>query len=104
MGLGFDACPRSRKTLIYLILTLNQIYPDYDFSQLKAHHFRKEAGVVTAEELIDSQLLETSRVRLCPARVSSPLLASLCSCSPLLLKEEAITVLMQGMGPAMAPD
>ena len=31
---------RSRKTLIYLILTLNHIYPDYDFSQLRAHHFR----------------------------------------------------------------
>ncbi|KAK9806520.1 hypothetical protein WJX73_006429 [Symbiochloris irregularis] len=51
----------SRKTLIYLILTLNQIYPDYDFSQLRAHHFRKEPGLATAEEAIDSHLLEVSR-------------------------------------------
>lgn len=27
----------SRKTLIYLILTLNHMYPDYDFSNLRAH-------------------------------------------------------------------
>jgi hypothetical protein len=25
----------SRKTLIYLILTLNHVYPDYDFSQAR---------------------------------------------------------------------
>ena len=53
----------SRKTLIYLILTLNHIYPDYDFSQLRAHHFRKEAGMAVAEQAIDSHLLEVSRVR-----------------------------------------
>ena len=33
----------SRKTLIYLILTLNHMYPDYDFSTLRAEHFHKEA-------------------------------------------------------------
>ena len=53
----------SRKTLIYLILTLNHIYPDYDFSQLRAHHFRKELGLAGAEDAIDSHLLEVSRVR-----------------------------------------
>lgn len=52
----------SRKTLIYLILTLNHIYPDYDFSQLRAHHFRKEAGLGRAEEVVDTHLLEVSRV------------------------------------------
>lgn len=52
----------SRKTLIYLILTLNHIYPDYDFSLLRAHHFQKEDGVGKAEEAIDSQLLEVSKV------------------------------------------
>ena len=52
----------SRKTLIYLILTLNHIYPDYDFSQLRAHHFRKEASIAVAEQAIDSHLLEVSRV------------------------------------------
>jgi hypothetical protein len=54
--------PYSRKTLIYLILTLNHIYPDYDFSQLRAHHFRKEAGLARAEELVDTHLLEVSKV------------------------------------------
>lgn len=52
----------SRKTLVYLILTLNHIYPDYDFSQLRAQHFRKEASLSTAEEAIDTRLLEVSKV------------------------------------------
>uniref|UniRef100_A0A7S3QPD8 Repressor of RNA polymerase III transcription n=1 Tax=Dunaliella tertiolecta TaxID=3047 RepID=A0A7S3QPD8_DUNTE len=52
----------SRKTLIYLILTLNHMYPDYDFSALRAHHFRKEDGISRAEETIDSHLLEVSKV------------------------------------------
>ncbi|KXZ42029.1 hypothetical protein GPECTOR_219g465 [Gonium pectorale] len=51
----------SRKTLIYLILTLNHIYPDYDFSLLRAHHFQKEDAVSKAEEAIDSHLLEVSK-------------------------------------------
>ena len=53
----------SRKTLIYLILTLNHCYPDYDFSLLRAHHFRKEPGISSVEEAVDSHLLEVSRVR-----------------------------------------
>lgn len=52
----------SRKTLIYLILTLNHIYPDYDFSLLRAHHFKKEGGVEAVEEAIDGHLLEVSKV------------------------------------------
>lgn len=52
----------SRKTLIYLILTLNNIYPDYDFTLLRAHHFRKEAGVSSIEETVDTHLLEVSKV------------------------------------------
>ncbi|KAL4457419.1 hypothetical protein ABPG75_012284 [Micractinium tetrahymenae] len=52
----------SRKTLVYLILTLNHIYPDYDFSLLRAHHFRKEEGVSAVEELIDAHLVEASKV------------------------------------------
>mmetsp|Transcript_2943 Transcript_2943/g.6447 ORF Transcript_2943/g.6447 Transcript_2943/m.6447 type:complete len:233 (+) Transcript_2943:170-868(+) len=54
--------PSSRKTLIYLILTLNHIYPDYDFSLLRAHHFVKEDGVSKVEEAIDTHLLEVSKV------------------------------------------
>jgi hypothetical protein len=44
-------------------LTLNHIYPDYDFTALRAHHFRKLEGLARAEENIDSQLLEVSKVR-----------------------------------------
>jgi hypothetical protein len=42
-------------------LTLNHIYPDYDFSLLRAHHFCKEDGVSRAEETVDSHLLEVSK-------------------------------------------
>jgi len=42
---------------------LNHTYPDYDFSLLRAHHFRKEAGVKAIEETVGSALLEVSRVR-----------------------------------------
>ncbi|KAK9819098.1 hypothetical protein WJX74_000675 [Apatococcus lobatus] len=52
----------SRKTLIYLILTLNHAYPDYDFSQLKADNFCKEPGLSSVEEAVDTHLLEISRV------------------------------------------
>lgn len=47
---------------MYLILTLNHIYPDYDFSLLRAHHFRKEEGVAAVEELVDAHLVEASKV------------------------------------------
>jgi hypothetical protein len=53
----------SRKTLIYLILTLNHIYPDYDFSRLRADDFKKEQGIGGVEEAVDTHLVEVSRVR-----------------------------------------
>lgn len=52
----------SRKTLIYLILTLNHMYPDYDFSMLRAHHFHKEVDVRIAKENIDKLLKETCKL------------------------------------------
>lgn len=52
----------SRKTLIYLILTLNHIYPDYDFSLLRAHHFRKEASAKSIEDTVSNLLVEVSRI------------------------------------------
>mmetsp|Transcript_5214 Transcript_5214/g.23281 ORF Transcript_5214/g.23281 Transcript_5214/m.23281 type:complete len:237 (+) Transcript_5214:184-894(+) len=55
----------SRKTLIYLILTLNHTYPDYDFSALRGHHFTKEdqnPGVLKVKQDIDSLLLESGKV------------------------------------------
>ena len=52
----------SRRTLVYLILTLNHIYPDYDFTLLRAHHFRKEEGVTAIEESVDAHLVEVGKV------------------------------------------
>ncbi|GBF96426.1 repressor of RNA polymerase III transcription [Raphidocelis subcapitata] len=52
----------SRKTLIYLILTLNHVYPDYDFSQLRAQHFKKEPGFERAEEVVSTCLLDVGKV------------------------------------------
>eukprot|EP01023_Acetabularia_acetabulum_P016526 TRINITY_DN18154_c0_g1_i1.p2 TRINITY_DN18154_c0_g1~~TRINITY_DN18154_c0_g1_i1.p2 ORF type:complete len:226 (+),score=33.79 TRINITY_DN18154_c0_g1_i1:141-818(+) len=50
------------KTLIKLILTLNHVYPDYDFTMLKAEDFQKEDGSARAQEIIDSFLLEVGKV------------------------------------------
>lgn len=52
----------NRKTLIYLILTLNHIYPDYDFTLLRAQHFRREPGGGGARESIETHLLEVAQV------------------------------------------
>lgn len=35
----------SRKTLFYLIATLNASFPDYDFSHAKSHEFSKEPSL-----------------------------------------------------------
>lgn len=51
----------SRRTLIYLILTLNHMYPDYDFSMLRPHHFTKEHGLLAAKQKIDVSLVEASK-------------------------------------------
>lgn len=86
--LGPLAESSSRKTLIYLILTLNHIYPDYDFSLLRAHHFCKEEGVAKAEEGVDSHLVEVSKVwAKTPGLGESPFLECLWSSV-----EEAITL------------
>jgi len=52
----------SRKTLIYLILTLNQAYPDYDFSNLRPNNFSKEIGVAECKEEIDQMLYDVGKV------------------------------------------
>lgn len=70
----------SRKTLVFLILTLNHIYPDYDFSLLRAHHFKKEEGVSSIEEMIDAHLVEASKVwEVTPGFGEEPLLDCLWS-------------------------
>jgi hypothetical protein len=54
---------QNRKTLAYLILVLNQIYPDYDFSKLRAQHFiKQEGGLEQAEEVAEERLVEVSEV------------------------------------------
>ena len=52
----------ARRTLVYLILTLNAAYPDYDFGGLRARHFRKENGLAAVEDAVDAHLLEVARV------------------------------------------
>ncbi|CAM6033395.1 unnamed protein product [Sphagnum compactum] len=56
------SCVSSRRTLIYLILTLNHMYPDYDFSMLRPHHFSKEHGILVAKQKIDQYLVEASKI------------------------------------------
>lgn len=51
----------SRRTLINLILTLNHMYPDYDFSTLRAHHFTKEGRLSAVKQKIDYALLEVEK-------------------------------------------
>mmetsp|Transcript_9499 Transcript_9499/g.24396 ORF Transcript_9499/g.24396 Transcript_9499/m.24396 type:complete len:225 (+) Transcript_9499:290-964(+) len=52
----------SRKTLIHLILTLNHIYPDYDFTLLRAHNFSKESGIEAVKTNVDTLLIEASKL------------------------------------------
>ncbi|KAL9229266.1 hypothetical protein vseg_004751 [Gypsophila vaccaria] len=54
-------CRSSRKTLIYLILTLYRMYPDYDFSAVKAHEFFIDESRDSFEQIFDSYMSEASR-------------------------------------------
>lgn len=51
----------SRRTLVYLILTLNQVYPDYDFSLVRAQHFVKESDASAVRADADARLLPAAR-------------------------------------------
>nr|AEM42993.1 transcription regulator [Siraitia grosvenorii] len=51
----------SRKTLIYLVLTLNHVYPDYDFSAMKAHQFFTEETWDSFKQIFDAYMLEASK-------------------------------------------
>lgn len=51
----------SRKTLFYLIATLNSAFqPDYDFSDAKSHEFSKEPSLAWVMNAIDSNLSTTA--------------------------------------------
>ncbi|KAJ6803163.1 repressor of RNA polymerase III transcription MAF1-like protein [Iris pallida] len=51
----------SRKTLIYLVLTLGHIYPDYDFSAVRAHLFFKEEELDTFKQIFENYLFEAAK-------------------------------------------
>ncbi|KAI9169720.1 hypothetical protein LWI28_016546 [Acer negundo] len=51
----------SRKTLIYLVLALYHIYPDYDFSAVKAHEFFTEETWDSFKQIFDTYMFEASK-------------------------------------------
>ncbi|TYJ27582.1 hypothetical protein E1A91_A07G196900v1 [Gossypium mustelinum] len=51
----------SRKTLIYLVLTLYRMYPDYDLSAVKAHQFFTEEIWDTFKQIFETYMLEASK-------------------------------------------
>nr|AKF43422.1 transcription regulator [Pelargonium echinatum] len=51
----------SRKTLIYLVLTLYHLYPDYDFSLVKAHQFFTEESWDSFKQIFETYMLEASK-------------------------------------------
>ncbi|KAE9611740.1 hypothetical protein Lal_00011847 [Lupinus albus] len=51
----------SRRTLIYLVLTLYHMYPDYDFSAVKAHQFFTEESWDSFKQIFYSYMLEASK-------------------------------------------
>nr|XP_023013023.1 repressor of RNA polymerase III transcription MAF1 homolog isoform X2 [Leptinotarsa decemlineata] len=50
----------SRKTLFYLIATLNSCFPDYDFMDVKSHEFSKEPSRQWVSNAIDTNLSATA--------------------------------------------
>lgn len=66
----------SRKTLIYLVLTLSHMYPDYDFSALQTHLFFKEEEWGTFKETFETYLFEAAK-EWAVTNEGSPLLESL---------------------------
>ncbi|MFS7959519.1 putative repressor of RNA polymerase III transcription Maf1 [Helianthus anomalus] len=51
----------SRKMLIYLILTLYHMYPDYDFSAVKAHQFFTVETWQGFKQIFDSYMSDASK-------------------------------------------
>ncbi|GFQ06890.1 repressor of RNA polymerase iii transcription maf1 homolog [Phtheirospermum japonicum] len=51
----------SRKTMIYLLLTLHQMYPDYDFSAVRAHEFFTEESWDSFKQIFDVYMFEASK-------------------------------------------
>nr|AKF43410.1 transcription regulator [Francoa sonchifolia] len=51
----------SRKTLIYLVLTLSHMYPDYDFSAVRAHEFFAEESWDSFKQIFYNYMFEASK-------------------------------------------
>lgn len=51
----------SRRTLIYLVLTLGHIYPDYNFSAVQAHLFFREEEWDSFKQIMDTYLFEVAK-------------------------------------------
>ncbi|XP_004496993.1 uncharacterized protein [Cicer arietinum] len=51
----------SRKTLVYLVLALYHMYPDYDFSAVKAHQFFTEESWDSFKQIFDACMFEASK-------------------------------------------
>ncbi|XP_077216124.1 transcription regulator [Tasmannia lanceolata] len=66
----------SRKTLIYLVLTLSHIYPDYDFSVMQAHNFFREEGWDSFKQIFNTYMFEAAK-EWAVANGDSPLLESI---------------------------
>ncbi|KAM3203802.1 hypothetical protein CQW23_25242 [Capsicum baccatum] len=69
-------CRSSRKTLIYLLLALYHMYPDYDFSAVKAHQFFTEENWDSFKQIFDIYMFEASKEWL-DTNEGSPLLENL---------------------------
>uniref|UniRef100_A0A3Q7GAU2 Repressor of RNA polymerase III transcription n=1 Tax=Solanum lycopersicum TaxID=4081 RepID=A0A3Q7GAU2_SOLLC len=52
---------RCRKTLIYLLLSLYHMYPDYDFSAVNAHQFFTEESWDSFKQIFDVYMFEASK-------------------------------------------
>ncbi|KAK8955832.1 hypothetical protein KSP40_PGU000088 [Platanthera guangdongensis] len=52
----------SRRTLIYLVLTLGHIYPDYDFSAVQAHLFFRVEEWDSFKQILDTYLFEAAKI------------------------------------------
>ncbi|GER44456.1 repressor of RNA polymerase III transcriptionMAF1-like protein, partial [Striga asiatica] len=51
----------SRKTLVYLLLTLHHMYPDYGFSAVKAHEYFTEESWDSFKQFFDVFMFEASK-------------------------------------------
>ncbi|CAG2168153.1 unnamed protein product, partial [Oppiella nova] len=60
-GEGGHLCDTiSRKTLFYLIATLNASHPDYDFSNSRSDEFSKEPSIKWVMDAVDSNFFSTA--------------------------------------------